>query len=83
MNLVDVELTGQGARVGEHTVPIPRTARTELGRQGADRATLGVRPESVEVVGRGAGFPFEVMVVEELGSDAYAYVTTHTFGRPT
>ena len=41
MNLVDVELTGQGARVGEHTVPIPRTARTELGRQGADRATLG------------------------------------------
>ena len=73
MNLVDVALTEQGARVGDHTVPIPRDARTELGDQGAQRATLGFRPESVEVVGEDQGFPFEVLVVEELGSDAYAY----------
>jgi multiple sugar transport system ATP-binding protein len=73
MNLLDVDLTDQGARVGDHIVPVSREARTELGRQGATTATLGFRPESVEVVGADEGFPFEVVVVEELGSDAYAY----------
>jgi multiple sugar transport system ATP-binding protein len=73
MNLLDVDLTEQGARVGDHIVPVSREARTELGRQGATTATLGFRPESVEVVGTDEGFPFEVVVVEELGSDAYAY----------
>ena len=77
MNMVDAALTEQGACVGTHTVPIPRQARTELGEQGATRATLGFRPESVEVVGEGDGFPFEVAVVEELGSDAYAYGNLH------
>jgi multiple sugar transport system ATP-binding protein len=73
MNLVDVELTEQGARIGEHTIPIPRAARTALA--GARTATLGFRPESVEVVDD--GFPFQVLVVEELGSDAYAYGALH------
>jgi multiple sugar transport system ATP-binding protein len=77
MNLVEVDLTEQGARMGEHTVPIPRTARTALADRGARRATLGFRPESVEVVGKDDGFPFEVTVVEELGSDAYAYGNLH------
>lgn len=73
MNIVEVDLTEQGACIGDSTVPIPRDARTELGNQGVTRATLGFRPESVEVVSKEEGFPFEVMVVEELGSDAYAY----------
>ena len=73
MNIVDVRLSEQGAHVGEHNVPILREARSQLGEQGATHAILGFRPESVEVVGRGEGFPFEVVVVEELGSDAYAY----------
>jgi multiple sugar transport system ATP-binding protein len=77
MNLVDVRLTEHGARLGDYTVPIPREARTELSRQGATGATLGFRPESVEVVAEEDGFPFEVMVVEELGSDAYAYGNLH------
>ena len=77
MNIVNVALTEQGACVGDYTVPIPRDARTELGNQGVKGATLGFRPESVEVVGQGDGFPFEVLVVEELGSDAYAYGTLH------
>jgi len=77
MNIVDVDLTEQGACVGDFTVPIPREARTELGNQGAKRATLGFRPESVEVVSSEEGFPFEVLVVEELGSDAYAYGALH------
>jgi len=77
MNIVDVELTEQGACVGDYTVPIPRDARTQLAEQGAKRATLGFRPESVEVVSKEEGFPFEVLVVEELGSDAYAYGSLH------
>jgi multiple sugar transport system ATP-binding protein len=75
MSLVQVTLTDDGARLGEHTVPIPRAARAELAARGARTATLGFRPESVEVVDD--GFPFEVMVVEELGSDAYAYGNLH------
>jgi multiple sugar transport system ATP-binding protein len=75
MNLLDVELTEHGARIGEHTVPIPRAARAVLADRGARSATLGFRPESVEVVRAGEGFPFQVTVVEELGSDAYAYGT--------
>jgi multiple sugar transport system ATP-binding protein len=77
MNLVEVTLTEHGARIGEHTVPIPRAARTELADRGARTATLGFRPESIEVVAAGEGFPFEVTVVEELGSDAYAYGNLH------
>ena len=77
MNIVDVTLTEAGARIRDHTVPIPRDARTELGNQGARRATLGFRPESVEVVPAREGFPFQVTVVEELGSDAYAYGNLH------
>jgi multiple sugar transport system ATP-binding protein len=80
MNIVEVDLTEQGARVGDHTVPIPRAARAELAAHGARTATLGFRPESVEVVGEGDGFPFEVAVVEELGSDAYAYGNLHLGG---
>jgi multiple sugar transport system ATP-binding protein len=77
MNVVEVDLTEQGACVGDFTVPIPRGARTELGNQGAQRAILGFRPESVEIVSKEDGFPFEVLVVEELGSDAYAYGRLH------
>jgi multiple sugar transport system ATP-binding protein len=32
----------------------------------------------VKLVGEGQGYPYEVVVVEELGSDAYAYGTLHT-----
>ena len=32
----------------------------------------------MRLVGEGEGFPYEVVVVEELGSDAFAYGTLHT-----
>jgi len=41
MNIVDVELTEQGACVGDYTVPIPRDARTQLAEQGAKRRRSG------------------------------------------
>jgi multiple sugar transport system ATP-binding protein len=77
MNLVTVELTEGGARLGGHTVPLPRSAVGALAAEGARTATLGFRPESVQLVGPGEGVPVEVVVVEELGSDAFAYGTLH------
>ena len=49
-----------------------------LAADGSNSATLGFRPESTRVVAEGEGFPYEVVVVEELGSDAFAYGTMHT-----
>jgi multiple sugar transport system ATP-binding protein len=77
MNIFEAQLSDEGARIGEYTVPVLRDARATLAEQGAKSAILGFRPESVTVVPPGEGFPFEVAVVEELGSDAYAYGNLH------
>ncbi len=83
MNLVDVDLDGEGAVLGGRSFPLPRATMSALAADGSQRATLGFRPESVRLVGEGDGFPFEVVVVEELGSDAFAYGTLHTSGSAT
>jgi multiple sugar transport system ATP-binding protein len=73
MNIVDAPLTADGATIAGITVPLQRSAMTALQQEGADSVTLGFRPESVELVGEAEGIPLMVDVVEELGSDAYAY----------
>jgi multiple sugar transport system ATP-binding protein len=73
MNLVSVPLTEGGAVLGGHPVTLHRSALAVLAEEGSRTATLGFRPEAVQFVGAGEGFPVEVLVVEELGSDAYAY----------
>ena len=80
MNLVSVPLSEGGAVLAGHAVQLPRNALSALAQEGATTATLGFRPEAVEFVGAGQGFPVEVQVVEELGSDAYAYGRLHTEG---
>ncbi len=71
MNVMDVSITDGGATVGGYPIRIPPEALSALAQEGAKTATIGFRPESVEVVDE--GIPLEVLVVEELGSDAYAY----------
>jgi multiple sugar transport system ATP-binding protein len=73
MNIIDLPLTQDGATIGNRTLPLSREVLSALSAEAASTATVGFRPESVRVVGPGEGFPFEVVVVEELGSDAYAY----------
>ena len=45
--------------------------------------TIGVRPEGWDLVGAGQGLAATVEVVEELGSDSYAYVTPQLEGGKT
>jgi multiple sugar transport system ATP-binding protein len=78
MNLMDVELHQDGAHLGGRVLPLPRETMSALAAEGAKTATIGFRPESVKLVGEDEGFPFDVVVVEELGSDAFAYGTLHT-----
>jgi multiple sugar transport system ATP-binding protein len=73
MNLLPVPVNDGGAVLGDHAVPLHRSALATLAREGSRTATLGFRPESVQYVGAGEGIPVEVLVVEELGSDAFAY----------
>jgi multiple sugar transport system ATP-binding protein len=78
MNLIDVDLDQDGAHLGGRVLRLPRETMANLAADNATRATIGFRPEAVRVVGEGQGFPFDTVVVEELGSDAYAYGTMHT-----
>jgi multiple sugar transport system ATP-binding protein len=74
MNLVDATLDGEGMRFGQFRVPLDPSRRPSA--VGSRReVTLGIRPESFEDAAFApSGLPtieVEVLVVEELGSDAH------------
>jgi multiple sugar transport system ATP-binding protein len=74
MNIQTFKVEEGHAQVGEIDVPLPRTTLDALGKEASDTVVLGFRPESLEVVGPNqGGFPVHVDMVEELGSDAFAY----------
>ena len=52
-------------------MPLDRETLANAGK----RATLGIRPEDMEVSSTGEGLELLVEVVEELGADAYIYGT--------
>jgi multiple sugar transport system ATP-binding protein len=71
MNLVDGHVVDGAVRIGPAaTIPV---TREDVG--GSVEVITGFRPESLELVGAGEGFPVVVTVVEELGSDAYVYAS--------
>ena len=64
-------VTGEGeARLGDWHVPLTRESRSGLS---GNSVGVGVRPEDLQLVGQGAGFPVTVELVEELGSDAFLH----------
>jgi multiple sugar transport system ATP-binding protein len=73
MNIGEFELTEGGAVVAGTLIRLPRAIMSRLGSQPDRRVTLGFRPEDLEPVGPGEGFPVCVNLVEELGSDAFLY----------
>jgi len=83
MNIQTFKVADGHARVGSIDVPLPRATLDALAREGSDSVTLGFRPESMEPVGAGEGFPVLVNLVEELGSDAFAYGTLEGTGDGT
>jgi multiple sugar transport system ATP-binding protein len=75
MNLYTFRIKDGHFRIGGIEKPLDPQTRAALDREGSDTVILGVRPESLDIVGEAEGFPVVVNVVEELGSDAFAYCT--------
>ncbi|WP_300681929.1 sn-glycerol-3-phosphate ABC transporter ATP-binding protein UgpC [Nocardioides sp.] len=72
MNLLPATIEGDALKLGAYTVPSGAAAV----QQGGGGVTVGIRPESWQLAGEGeTGLPVTVLVVEELGSDAYVYGT--------
>ena len=72
MNLVEANVTERGAEIGDLIVPIDPIARTEIADRGLRKVIVGARPEHLELTTDGAAG--EVIVVEELGAEAYLHV---------
>ncbi|MGA8681184.1 MAG: sn-glycerol-3-phosphate ABC transporter ATP-binding protein UgpC [Acidimicrobiales bacterium] len=73
MNLIDGKIEDAGVSVGSAVFPIPLALRQRAARGASDVVTVGLRPESLDIVPAGEGFPAVVSVVEELGPEAYVY----------
>jgi multiple sugar transport system ATP-binding protein len=83
MNLKTVKLTDEGAEVGGYTVPLPRDLLVKAADEQLSEITLGLRPESLTLVGSDQpGVQMTVDLVEELGADAFAYGTVNVDGTP-
>ncbi|MFD4183698.1 ABC transporter ATP-binding protein [Rhodococcus sp. NPDC058514] len=77
MNLFTLPIADGGVLFGDTVIPVPRDALAQANER---EVVLGIRPEHLELSGR--GIPMEVDVVEELGSDAYIYGRTTLAGAP-
>jgi len=75
MNLFTFRIRNGHFRIGGIERPLDGQTLAALEKEGRDTVILGVRPESLDVVSEGEGFPVIVNVVEELGSEAFAYCT--------
>jgi multiple sugar transport system ATP-binding protein len=76
MNLRTAKLVAGGARLGNVDLPLQKTVSDAAQRSNLSEITLGVRPESFSVASEGGtGLALEVVLVEELGADAYVYGT--------
>src|SRR3954470_18863032 len=80
MNLIRARAVDRNAEIGGYAVPLDPSA---LGRITGE-ITVGVRPESWQIVRPGqGGLPVDVTVVEELGADAFVYGTSDVEGTPS
>lgn len=77
MNLFTVPVSELGVELGGEVVPLSREAHETVAREGSRAAVVGIRPEHLTLAPGGGsdGVAMEVMLVEELGSDAYVHGT--------
>jgi multiple sugar transport system ATP-binding protein len=79
MNLLEAELHDDGLHIGDAVVPITATTRSKV----PGDVTVGLRPEDWRLTGPGEpGLAIDVILVEELGSDAFMYGSIMENGRP-
>jgi multiple sugar transport system ATP-binding protein len=79
MNLLSAQLHADGVQLGDAVVAISPQTRS---RASGD-ITVGLRPEDWVVLTDGRkGLPMDVMLIEELGSDAYMYGNVLDQGQP-
>lgn len=72
MNLFELPVNGSGPTMSGYAFPVPREA---LSSATSGSVTVGVRPENLQVVGDGQGVQATVLLVEELGSDAFVHAS--------
>jgi multiple sugar transport system ATP-binding protein len=80
MNLIKLPVGADGLALSQTLIPLSAAQRAALT---GDVVTIGVRPEGWDLVSAGQGLAATVEVVEELGSDSYAYVTPQLEGGKT
>jgi multiple sugar transport system ATP-binding protein len=75
MNIGTFAVSDAGAKVGDATLAVSREALAAVKPEDEGKITVGFRPESLDVVPEGTvgAIPVDIDLVEELGSDAYAY----------
>ena len=75
MNLAEFAIKDGRAVLGRAQLPLRTESLSALSAEGADRVVVGFRPETLDVVPEDepGSFPVDVVVVEELGSDAYLH----------
>jgi multiple sugar transport system ATP-binding protein len=74
MNIKTVELTDNGAQVGEMVLPLTREQLAAAREDGDGNVTIGFRPEATQIVSPSeGGLPLLVELVEDLGSHANVY----------
>ncbi len=79
MNLFQGRLDDTTVRVAGQDIAIERTQATAARTEGADTVQIGARPEDLRLGGpQEEGITAEVVLVEELGADAYIYARAGT-----
>ena len=74
MNLLTLELTDGGAKLGDTTLALDRSVLAAAAAERPARSVqVGIRPEELRIVADGEGFPLDVEVVEALGPECFVY----------
>jgi multiple sugar transport system ATP-binding protein len=74
MNLQTVPLADGGARLAGTVLPLGTAVRTAASQAGLSQLTLGIRPEHLHLANGSGELAGEVLLVEDLGSDALLHV---------
>jgi multiple sugar transport system ATP-binding protein len=82
MNIATFRLDQGHAVLGRARLPLTPAAVSALTGEGADHVVVGFRPEALELATEhdAGAFPVDVLLVEELGSDAFLHGTLPELG---